>query len=172
MNRLQRLDMRCSELCLQHAYNRAQARISRYVSRTGDGPAYLLLALLLAWLDGSRGQAFLWHGLAAFALEVPLYLLLKNLIRRERPRNLPVFIRPSDRYSLPSGHTAAAFVMASLLSSYYPAFAGVAFVWAVCIGASRLLLGVHFLTDLVAGAVLGLGCAGLVLRGAGLVSSW
>ena len=163
MNRLQRLDLRCSELCLQHAYNRAQARISRYVSRTGDGPAYLLLALVLAWLDGARGQAFLWHGLAAFALELPLHLLLKNLIRRERPRNLPVFIRPSDRYSLPSGHTAAAFVIASLLGAFYPAWGGIAFIWATCIGASRLLLGVHFLTDLVAGAILGLGCAGLVL---------
>ena len=77
---------------------------------------------------------------------------------------LPVFIRPSDKYSLPSGHTAAAFLMASLLAAFYPAMAVVVFVWAGCIGASRLLLGVHYLTDLIAGALLGSGCALLVLR--------
>ena len=163
MKRLQRLDLRCSELFLQHGYNQLQARISRIVSHTGDGPLYLLIALALAGLDGSRGLSFLTTGLTIFALELPLYLLLKNFIRRERPRGLPVFIRPSDRYSLPSGHTAAAFVMASLVAAYYPEASGGAYLWAVFIGASRLLLGVHFLTDLVAGGVLGGSCAAVVL---------
>ena len=40
----------------------------------------------------------------------------------------------------------------------------VVFVWAALIGASRLLLGVHYLTDLIAGALLGSGCALLALR--------
>lgn len=163
MNQIKRLDLRCSELCLQHSYNRVQARISRLVSRTGDGPLYGVLALALVSFDGDRGVRFLLSGLGIFALELPLYLLLKNYIRRERPSGLPVFIRPSDRYSLPSGHTAAAFVMACLLTAFYPTFAALAFFWASCIGASRLLLGVHYLTDLIAGALLGTGCALLVL---------
>ena len=123
-----------------------------------------MLALALLGLDGERGREFLLTGLQAFAIELPLYWLLKNSIRRERPNGLPVFIRPSDKYSLPSGHTAAAFLMASLLAAFYPAMAVVVFVWAGCIGASRLLLGVHYLTDLIAGALLGSGCALLVLR--------
>ncbi|MBP8173775.1 MAG: phosphatase PAP2 family protein [Aeromonadaceae bacterium] len=163
MDQITRLDVWVSRLCLSHGYNHIQARISRLVSRTGDGPLYLLLALLLAWLDGERGMGFLRAGLTVFALELPLYLLLKNYIKRERPSGLPVFIRPSDRYSLPSGHTAAAFVMASLVAIHYPSMAPLAFVWAAVIGASRLLLGVHFLTDLIAGALLGSGCTLLVL---------
>ena len=163
MDQITRLDLLVSRLCLSHGYNQLQARISRLVSRTGDGPLYLAGALLLAWLDGERGANFLLSGLGVFALELPLYLLLKNYIKRERPSGLPVFIRPSDRYSLPSGHTAAAFVMASLVAIHYPAMAPLAFIWAACIGASRLLLGVHFLTDLIAGALLGSGCALLVL---------
>ena len=95
MNQVKRLDLRCSELCLLHDYGWLQARISRLVSRTGDGPLYLLLALALLGLDGERGREFLLTGLQAFAIELPLYWLLKNSIRRERPNGLPVFIRPS-----------------------------------------------------------------------------
>lgn len=163
MNIIQRWDLRLSQVCLQHGNSQLQARVSRLVSHTGDGPLYLLLGGLLFWLDGERGAEFLWSGLQAFGLELPLYLLLKNAIKRERPRDLPVFIRPSDRYSLPSGHTAAAFLVAGLVAIFYPVAAPLAFIWAACIGASRLLLGVHFLTDLIAGALLGSGCVLLVM---------
>ncbi len=101
--------------------------------------------------------------LLAFAFELPLYLLLKNLLKRQRPAGLPVFITPSDRYSLPSGHTAAAFLMATVLAASFPLWAPLLFVWAALVGASRLLLGVHYLSDLVAGALLGGGCALLAL---------
>ena len=97
--------------------------------------------------------------LLAFAAELPLYLLLKNALKRQRPAGLPVFITPSDRYSLPSGHTAAAFLMATVVAASFPLWAPLLFVWAALVGASRLLLGVHYLSDLVAGALLGGGCA-------------
>lgn len=163
MNLIQRWDLTLCRVCLTHGYNQAQARICRRVSRTGDGHGYLLLGLLACWLDDEQGLSFLCTALGAFAIELPLYLLLKNLLCRERPQGLPVFIRPSDRYSLPSGHTAAAFLMACLVSHFYPGVTPLAFVWASCIGASRLLLGVHYLSDLIAGAVLGTGAALLVL---------
>jgi undecaprenyl-diphosphatase len=53
--------------------------------------------------------------------------------------------------------------MATLLSFFYPELDTFAFVWATLIGASRILLGVHFLTDVVLGALLGLGCAQIAL---------
>ncbi|MEL3921385.1 MULTISPECIES: phosphatase PAP2 family protein [Aeromonas] len=160
MNKLQQWDLQVCRVCLLHAYNRPQARVSRLISRTGDGPLYGVLGALL-WWQGERelvGQVLL-----AFALELPLYLLLKNSLKRQRPVGLPVFITPSDRYSLPSGHTAAAFLMATLLATAFPLWAPLLFSWAALVGASRLLLGVHYLSDLVAGALLGGGCAMLVL---------
>ena len=109
MQFIQRWDQKTSQLFLSHSYNQYQAKISRWISRTGDGPFYLLLGLTLAGCDGARGHNFLLSALLAFAVELPVYWVLKNSFKRERPRNMPVFITPSDRYSLPSGHTAAAF---------------------------------------------------------------
>ncbi|GJA73954.1 phosphatase PAP2 family protein [Aeromonas caviae] len=122
------------------------------------GPLYAVAACLL-WWQGSAGQEAVRVALWAFALELPLYLLLKNALKRQRPAGLPVFITPSDRYSLPSGHTAAAFLMATVLAASFSLWAPLLFVWAALVGASRLLLGVHYLSDLVAGALLGGGCA-------------
>ena len=162
MNKIQQWDLQVCRVCLLHGYNRQQARVSRLVSRTGDGPLYAVLAALL-WWQGEAEQELVRLALLAFAIELPLYLLLKNSLKRQRPIGLPVFITPSDRYSLPSGHTAAAFLMATILAIGFPLWAPLLFGWAALVGASRLLLGVHYLSDLVAGALLGGGCAVLAL---------
>ena len=162
MNKIQQWDLQVCRVCLLHTYNRQQARVSRLVSRTGDGPLYAVLAALL-WWQGEAELELVRLALLAFAIELPLYLLLKNSLKRQRPVGLPVFITPSDRYSLPSGHTAAAFLMATILATGFPLWAPLLFSWAALVGASRLLLGVHYLSDLVAGALLGGGCAVLAL---------
>ncbi len=163
MQFIQKWDQRTSQFCLVHSYNLYQAKISRWISKTGDGPFYLLIGSVLFMCDGFRGELFLTETLKAFAIELPLYLFLKNFFKRERPQNLPSFITPSDRYSLPSGHTAAAFLMAEMMSAFYPFMFWTSFIWAGCISASRLLLGVHYLTDLLAGAALGCLAASFVL---------
>ncbi|MGL5758973.1 phosphatase PAP2 family protein [Plesiomonas sp.] len=161
---LRRFDLAVSTFCLCHRFNHAVARVSRMVSRTGDGPLYLLVGVLLYYTEPHAGTHFFRTGCLAFAVELPVYWLLKNSIRRNRPLNLPCFIVPSDRYSLPSGHTAAAFLMTGLVAAYYPFWLPIALSWALLIGLSRVLLGVHFLTDIIAGALLGLGCATLALE--------
>lgn len=146
---------------------RQAANMARLVSRLGDGPLYAVIGALLALVDTTSGLNFLMHGLLAFLVELPLYLLLKNTIRRSRPADaldsLSAFIKPSDKFSFPSGHTAAAFVMATLLTAFYPLLAPVVFPLAIMIGLSRVMLGVHFPSDIAAGAVLGSLCAGLAL---------
>lgn len=162
--RLQQLDLALSTFCLCHRFNHQVARVCRLISRTGDGPWYLLLALVLLRWEPVHGAAFFTALLLAFAIELPLYWLLKNAIRRHRPLDLPCFIVPSDKYSLPSGHTAAAFLVCGLIAAYYPLWLLPALCWAALIGLSRVLLGVHYLTDVVAGALLGLSCAKLALE--------
>ncbi len=138
-------------------------RSVRFISHSGDGPAYFAIALILFFLDTTFGAIFFWSGIIAYSFQVSLYLLLKNLIKRDRPAvqitAYKAWITPSDQFSFPSGHTAAAFLFACLILNFYPLFAFPAFIWASAIAASRVLLGVHFPTDLVAGAILGSSCA-------------
>ncbi|WP_158965573.1 phosphatase PAP2 family protein [Paraglaciecola sp. L3A3] len=133
----------------------------KWVSKTGDGQLYLVIGVLLWWLEPEHGALFLSAGLLAYTLEIPVYIFLKRALKRQRPcdsaTNFNAHITPSDKFSLPSGHTAAAFLMASLVSSFYPNLALVAYLWASCIGISRVLLGVHYPGDILAGAALGMG---------------
>lgn len=141
--------------------------LSRQISRCGDGPLYLVLGLLLALMEPLTGELFLYSGLLAFAIEVPLYLLLKNTIRRDRPCHrfsCNAAIEPSDRFSFPSGHAAAAFVFATLVSHFYPAMAPLSYGMAGLIGLSRVMLGVHYPCDIAAGALLGISSATLALN--------
>ncbi|MGR5238041.1 phosphatase PAP2 family protein [Vibrio alfacsensis] len=162
-----KFDLALSRVCLRHRFNRQVAMISKGISHSGDGPLYLALGLLAWLLDKAHGQWFMLAGLLAFTIELPIYWLLKNSVKRRRPEELhaclPAFITPSDRYSLPSGHTAAGFVMATVTSHFYPDLASVAFSWASLIGLSRILLGVHFFTDIIIGALLGSFCGAIAI---------
>ena len=138
-------------------------RFVKLISKSGDGVWYLLIALALVIFETHSGQAFFIAASVAYALDVSLYLILKNVIKRDRPSQslgyYQAWITPSDTFSFPSGHTAAAFVFACLVAHYYPGFALFCFIWASLIGASRVLLGVHYPSDIVAGALLGSSCA-------------
>lgn len=138
---------------------RSLARLARWVSRSGDGPPYAVFGLLCLWSDYPALQAFGWHLLACFAIEVPLYLMLKHACRRQRPAmalpGVEAYIQPADRFSLPSGHTAAAFLVATLVILHV-GWPGVALLpWAMSVGASRVILGVHYPGDVLAGAAVG-----------------
>ncbi|MDW6002923.1 phosphatase PAP2 family protein [Vibrio mangrovi] len=164
-----KFDLAFSLFCLQHRFSDPLARISRAVSHTGDGHLYVLFGGIAFLADDMYGKALLAAGMISFLIELPLYWLAKNFFQRRRPQELSsmvtAYITPSDRFSLPSGHTSAGFLMATLIAYFYPPLSIVVFLWAGCIGAARILLGVHFFTDVLIGALLGMSCAqaGLLL---------
>ncbi len=137
-------------------------KAGRYISKTGDGPLYLLIIGLLYWSEGFESP-FLRAILLAFLIERPVYFVLKNGLRRNRPQaalqNFRSIITPSDKFSFPSGHTSAAFMMATLLGYYLPPLMILLYCWAALVGFSRVVLGVHFPTDTLVGAILGISTA-------------
>lgn len=97
--------------------------------------------------------------LVAFVSERACYFVLKSHFRRNRPpQAIPGFqsvVQPSDQFSFPSGHTSAAFLAATMVYLFLPEIGWILYPWACTVGMSRVLLGVHFPTDTVAGALLG-----------------
>ena len=140
----------------------ALTKAGLYLSKTGDGQLYVLIAGLLYGLEGYESSC-LRAVLLAFLIERPIYFVLKNGLKRNRPEaaltNFRSIITPSDQFSFPSGHTSAAFMMATLLGFYFPPLIIPLYCWATAVGCSRVVLGVHFPSDILIGALLGLGTA-------------
>jgi undecaprenyl-diphosphatase len=137
-------------------------RIVPAISRSGDGYLYPLVALLFWLMDRRLGALLFFSALVAFGIELPLYKLIKHVVRRSRPCDALGFIEGripiADRFSFPSGHTAAAFVMAIVVNAFHPALSPVMYSWAGLVGFSRIYLGVHYPTDVLAGMVVGICC--------------
>jgi len=91
------------------------------------------------------------------------YVVLKNKLKRRIPQEyMPGFkslITASDRFSFPSGHTSAAFCLATATGIILGGPFIVLYVWASFVALSRVVLGMHFPGDTVAGALLGSGVA-------------
>lgn len=128
-------------------------------TRGGDGWLWYALAFAVAMFGGeARREALFACGLAV-GVGIGLFLWLKRAFKRRRPCALEPHcwarLLPPDQFSFPSGHTITAFAMTLAVSSFYPAVLPVLLFCAVSIAVSRILLGMHFLSDVLAGAGLG-----------------
>lgn len=172
MERVQRWDDRLFErMFLGSEGKKIRRKIFYAFSRSADGPWYLLLAGSWMVLE-SNPIRWILAGSSAFALDLLLYFILKKNIGRPRPyrkfEGVRFLIAPPDEFSFPSGHTAAAFLVAALVSVSFPFLSAPFLVWAALVGFSRVYLGVHYPTDVLVGMVLGLCCAGAGLWWFGL----
>lgn len=141
-------------------------RIVAIVMNRGDG--WLVGLLLSALADTGRSSAKKLRVLQRVALPLWLSIItvefgLKSIFRRPRPfmaLGSSVLIgKKPKRHSFPSGHAAAAFAGAQLLSRHYPRWRPLFYGVALVVGFCRVYLGAHYPSDVVAGAVSGTGLA-------------
>lgn len=157
-NRLRVLDERAFYWLFHKTSALRKTRLAFWFSRSGDGPYYALFALfaVIATVEGS--WLFVQRLFFSFAIEVPLFIGLKQVLKRDRPAVRPSFkpvITPADQFSFPSGHSTAAFLFAILVVTSFPIWSSAVYLWAVLVAMSRVALGVHYPSDVIAGAVLG-----------------
>ena len=108
--------------------------------------------------------------LAGYALNTVVTYGLKYSIDRDRPAVVNGQLQPYMDYgshSFPSGHTSNAFSAATSLSLCYPKWYVIvpSYLWASAVGYSRLHLGIHYPTDVLAGAIIGAGTSWLTYKG-------
>jgi undecaprenyl-diphosphatase len=166
--RARRLSAREHALCV--AANRWCTRTAvrtffRAVSRLGDGIFWYGLMAALVVFDGWRGLAVSAQLAATGVVALTLYRKLKRWTKRPRPcaadRRIRAWIAPLDEFSFPSGHTLHAVSFTIVAVAHYPALAVVLVPFAVCVALSRVVLGLHYPSDVVAATGVGALLAGV-----------
>jgi len=133
-------------------------------TRLGNGWLWLLAGAVLAARGDSDSHRVLVAAAVTAGLANIVLVLLKGRVRRLRPCDLakprhfdvaPLLCFPSDRYSFPSGHSLNAFALAVVVALAFPPIAVPVFLVAASVAASRVVLGLHFPSDVLAGSALG-----------------
>ena len=128
-------------------------------TRGGDGWLWYAMGIVILLAGGDRRFWAVGAALLAAVSGMTLFLRLKKATGRRRPCAIEphcwATLLPPDQFSFPSGHTITAFSISVTLSHFYPELTTGLLFCAVSIAASRILLGMHFLSDVLAGAVIG-----------------
>ena len=152
------------DLALCQSANRACAykrvrQFFAFISWLGNGKIWYALMLLLALAGGRAGLALSLHMALAGIAGVLAYKLIKHLTHRPRPYmahgSIMLGAAPLDQFSFPSGHTLHAVMFTVLVCVQFPLMAWLLLPFTALVAASRVILGLHYPTDVLLGACLG-----------------
>ncbi len=159
LQRISDYDVELCLLCNRQSRHLFVRRVFCLISRLGDGIFwYVLMAVLLLCYQAEALPAVL-HMLAAGLLGTVIYKLIKNKTLRPRPFNVyPAIVcagHTLDQFSFPSGHTLHAVSFSLIAVFYFPALIWLVLPFSLLVALSRPILGLHYPSDVLAGAALG-----------------
>jgi undecaprenyl-diphosphatase len=156
-SRLLELDLAWSRRLQSSSQPGFLRRLEILLAHSGDS-WFVLLALALIWWLGNPEWKTLSIALAIGVVLTALVVsLVKFTVRRPRPAGeWGSIYRKSDPHSFPSGHAARAVMLSVVALGLGPPWLGIGLaIWAPLVCLSRVILGVHYLSDILAGALLG-----------------
>lgn len=128
-------------------------------TRGGDGWLWYAIAIMILLFGGPQRFAALGAAAIASSASVALFLWLKRLTGRQRPCAMEPHcwanLLPPDHFSFPSGHSISAFAVTWSIGLFYPSLLIGLLFCAGSVAVSRIILGMHFLSDVVAGSAIG-----------------
>ena len=158
MNSILDLDARLSSQMRVAEKPGALRAIAVFFAHSGDS-WFWAIGLFAIWISGdSFWKQWAVLQFAGICFLAAMVLLIKFRIKRRRPEGeWGQIYRNTDPHSFPSGHTARAFLIATIASGLGPAWLAIAlWVWAPLVGLARVAMGVHYVSDIVAGMLLGI----------------
>ncbi len=133
------------------------------VSRLGDGVFWYGLMAAMVLLDGVSGVHASVHLAVTGVVALMLYKLLKRWTRRPRPFasdiRIQAWVAPLDEFSFPSGHTLHAVAFTLVALAHYPMLAWLLIPFTASVAVSRVVLGLHYPSDVLAAIGFGTGLA-------------
>ena len=160
------LDARLSEQMRVAEKPGALRAMAVFFAHSGDS-WFWGAALLLGWLfSNSAWRKWEIVELIAISLLAALVMAIKFLVRRKRPEGeWGGIYRNTDPHSFPSGHAARSFLIAVIASALSPVWLAILlWAWAPLVALARVAMGVHYVSDVVAGAVVGILSAVIFLQ--------
>lgn len=153
------LDLRGCLYLNHFAHSQQVAGFFKVISRLGDGLFWLVMLAAVWLLEG------LWYGLQILYLVLgglvgtSIYKYLKRKTTRPRPYQVHQVIvlgeRPLDHFSFPSGHTLHAVMVSITLGYVQPLLIVLMMPFTILVALSRMILGLHYPSDVIVGALIG-----------------
>mgnify|MGYP006187207525 CR=1 FL=1 len=155
------------ELIISYRTNRLASNnkivyyLFRIITFTAEWWMFLFYGLIILLINKIVAIECIKMGIIAYSFHYPLYYIIKNTIKRKRPYvnniNIKCLVKPPDKYSLPSGHSSASTISTLIILTFFPTMK-LLIIWPALAGLSRVILGVHFISDALIGIFLGYIC--------------